>query len=124
MLVLLKRQTSAFVRWRLHFLADYPATVEVVRSVADNFSEEILDGLKPLDQEFLCYSHILTDLLFAYVDAHPEEFGKLPKPDDAPSLCCFSLGNTLAANCVLGPVAVSQCQKALLCIPGGYSLLR
>jgi hypothetical protein len=76
-------RTSAFVRWRLHFLVDYPQQWRLYAPVADNFSAEILDKLEPLDQEFFSYPHNLTDLLFAYVDAHPEEFGKLPKPDDA-----------------------------------------
>jgi len=43
----------------------------------------VLEKLEPLDQEFYSYPHNLTDLLFAYVSAHPEEFGALPKPDDA-----------------------------------------
>lgn len=65
------------------FPSGLPATVEAMRSVAVNFSEEILDKLEPLNQEFVSYPHNLTDLLFAYVNAHPEEFGKVPKPDDA-----------------------------------------
>ena len=48
-----------------------------------DFSDEILEKLEPLDQEFFAYPHNLTDLLFAYVSEHPEEFGILPKPDDA-----------------------------------------
>jgi hypothetical protein len=45
----------------------------------------VLERLEPLDldQEFYSYPHNLTDLLFAYLSAHPEEFGTLPKPDDA-----------------------------------------
>jgi len=35
------------------------------------------------DQEFFSYPHNLTDLLFRYVSALPEEFGPLAKPDDA-----------------------------------------
>ena len=65
------------------FPGGLPPTVEAIRSVADAFSEEVLGQLEPLDQEFLSYPHNLTDLLFAYVNALPEEFGKLPKPDDA-----------------------------------------
>jgi hypothetical protein len=65
------------------FPGGLPPTVEAIRSVAAEFSDEILDKLEPLDQEFFAYPHNLTDLLFEYVDAHPEEFGKLPKPDDA-----------------------------------------
>ena len=60
-----------------------PETVDSIRSAASAFSEEILEELEPIDQEFLSYPHNLTDLLFAYVKAHPDEFGTLPKPDDA-----------------------------------------
>jgi hypothetical protein len=65
------------------FPGGLPTTVEAIRSVADKFSEEILAELEPLDQEFFSYPHNLTDLLFAYVSARPEEFGPLAKPDDA-----------------------------------------
>jgi uncharacterized protein DUF4375 len=65
------------------FLDGLPQTVEAIRSIAGDFSEEILEKLEPLDQEFLSYPHNPTDLLFAYVNAHPEEFGALPTPDDA-----------------------------------------
>jgi hypothetical protein len=65
------------------FPAGLPSAVETVRTVASDFSDEILEKLEPLDQEFFAYPHNLTDLLFAYVSDHPEEFGTLPKPDDA-----------------------------------------
>ena len=58
-------------------------TVEVIRSSAADFPDELLKKLETLDQEFFAYPHNLTDLLFAYVSDHPEEFGALPKPDDA-----------------------------------------
>ena len=60
-----------------------PQTADSIRSAAGDFSEEILQGLESLDQEFFSYPHDLTGLLFAYVKAHPDEFGTLPKPDDA-----------------------------------------
>jgi len=62
--------------------AGLPRTPETIRSVAADFSDEILEKLEPLDQEFFAYPHSLTDLLFAYVSGHPEEFGELPKADD------------------------------------------
>ena len=65
------------------FPGGLPQAVEAVRSSAAEFSEDVLAKLEPLDQEFLSYPHNLTDLLFAYVTAHPGEFGTLPKPDDA-----------------------------------------
>jgi Domain of unknown function (DUF4375) len=57
--------------------------VEDIRSIAAEFSEDVLGKLEALDQEFFSYPHSLTNLLFAYVMGHPEEFGSLPKPDDA-----------------------------------------
>jgi hypothetical protein len=65
------------------FPSGLPTTVEAIRSVANDFSEEILAELEHLDQEFFAYPHNLTDLLFAYVSAHPDEFGTLLNPDDA-----------------------------------------
>jgi hypothetical protein len=60
-----------------------PPTAESISSLAADFSDEILESLESLDQEFFAYPHNLTELLFAYVSGHPEEFGILPKPDDA-----------------------------------------
>jgi hypothetical protein len=65
------------------FPAGLPKSEEAIRSAAADFSDEVLEKLEPLDQEFFSYPHNLTDLLFAYVSQHPEEFGILPKPDDA-----------------------------------------
>jgi hypothetical protein len=60
-----------------------PATKEGISSAAADFSDGVLEELEPLDQEFFAYPHDLTGLLFAYVSKYPEEFGPLPKPDDA-----------------------------------------
>jgi hypothetical protein len=60
------------------FPAGLPQTPEAVRTQAADFSDEILVKLESLDQEFFSYPHNLTDLLFAFVSAHPEEFGHLP----------------------------------------------
>ena len=59
-----------------------PQKPEAIRSIAANFTAEILDA-EPLDQEFMAYPHDLTELLFAFVSEYPNEFGTLPKPDDA-----------------------------------------
>jgi Domain of unknown function (DUF4375) len=64
------------------FPAGLPESTEAIRLAAIDFSDEVLEKLEPLDQEFFSYPHNLTDLLFAYVSQHPEEFGTLPKPDD------------------------------------------
>lgn len=58
------------------FPTGLPTTVESIRSVATDFSDEILAELEPLDQEFFSYPHNLTDLLFKYVSAHPEHTGE------------------------------------------------
>lgn len=55
-----------------------PPTAEIIRSVAADFSDEILEGLEPLDREFFAYPHNLTDLLFAYVSKHPKSLGHCP----------------------------------------------
>jgi hypothetical protein len=60
-----------------------PQAVEAIRSAAACFPDRVLAALEPLDQEFFSYPHNLTNLLFAYVSQHSEEFGPLPKPDDA-----------------------------------------
>jgi hypothetical protein len=54
---------------------------EAIRLAAANFSEEIRAKLDVLDQNFFKYPDNLTELLFVYVSAHPDEFGKLPLPD-------------------------------------------
>jgi hypothetical protein len=65
------------------FPGGLPPSTETIRLAAADFSDEVQAELEPLDQEFFSYPHDLTDLLFAYVSKHPEEFGQLPKPDDA-----------------------------------------
>ena len=65
------------------FPGGLPSRVEDIRAVARVFSDKILAKLEPLDQEFFSYPHSLTDLLFTYVNGHPEEFGTPTKPDGA-----------------------------------------
>jgi len=59
-----------------------PADAEEISSAANDFSEEIEEKLGELDAEFYQYPHSLTELLFAFVSKHPDEFGELPQPDD------------------------------------------
>lgn len=59
-----------------------PHTAEAIGSEAAELSQGIAEKLESLDTEFLSYPHNLTDLLFAYVKAHPEEFGAVPEPED------------------------------------------
>jgi hypothetical protein len=64
------------------FPAGLPSAPQAISMAAADFSDEVLKQLGTLDNEFFAYPHNLTDLLFAYVSEHPEEFGKLPKADD------------------------------------------
>jgi hypothetical protein len=58
-----------------------PSAPDEISSLAAEFSEETLVQLDALDAEFLGYPHDLTELLYAYVSAHPEEFGTVPLPN-------------------------------------------
>jgi hypothetical protein len=64
------------------FPAGLPPNPKAISTAAADFPDEVLEQLGALDNEFFAYPHNLTDLLFAYVSKHPEEFGKLPKADD------------------------------------------
>jgi len=61
------------------FPAGLPPTPEEISAAASDISDETLAKLGDLDAEFYAYPHDLTELLFAYVYAHPEEFGTLPQ---------------------------------------------
>jgi hypothetical protein len=65
------------------FPAGLPASEDAIRSAAGDFPDEVREKLEEVDQEFFSYPHDLTKLLFDYVSTHPEEFGVLPKPEDA-----------------------------------------
>jgi Domain of unknown function (DUF4375) len=65
------------------FPAGLPLDPDEISSAAGDFSDEVVDQLNALDGDFYKYPHNLTELLFAYVSKFPEEFGKLPQPDDA-----------------------------------------
>lgn len=60
-----------------------PLTSVATQQAVHDLSDELRDKLHSLDKEFYSYPHNLTTLLFEYVSAHPEEFGPVPKPDDA-----------------------------------------
>jgi hypothetical protein len=63
------------------FPAGLPPTRKAISTTAADISDEALEQLGMLDNEFFAYPHNLTDLLFAYVSKHPEEFGERPKAD-------------------------------------------
>jgi hypothetical protein len=60
-----------------------PATPDEISSSSAEFSDDLLAELDAIDREFLAYPDNLTDLLFAYVCRHPEEFGPVPNPSGA-----------------------------------------
>lgn len=55
-----------------------PADLGLIRAMAADFSEETEGRLRELDDQFYEYPDPLTELLYTYVSAHPEEFGELP----------------------------------------------
>jgi hypothetical protein len=59
-----------------------PMDPEAISSAVSNFSQDVQQALELLDDEFFRHPNDLTQLLFAFVSAHPEEFGKLPEADD------------------------------------------
>jgi len=64
------------------FPTGLPEKREDIAAAAADFSDEVIEALQPLTIESFEYPDNLTDLLFAYVSKHPEEFGELPKAED------------------------------------------
>jgi hypothetical protein len=60
------------------FPAGLPPDPAAIRSAASDVSDKTEDKLNALDNEFYRYPDNLTELLFAYVSKHPEEFGEQP----------------------------------------------
>ena len=54
-----------------------PADPDEISASAADFSDATKDSLYELDQEFYLYPNDLTELLFAFVSKHPEEFGSV-----------------------------------------------
>jgi hypothetical protein len=65
------------------FPAGVPSKTQSISDAANDFTDATLEKLEALDTEFMAYPDDLTDLLFAYVARHPDEFGELPQPDEA-----------------------------------------
>jgi hypothetical protein len=59
------------------FPVGLPSSPEAIRAEAESFAPGVEDALSQLDQEFYLYPNDLTELLYAYVSAHPDEFGSL-----------------------------------------------
>ncbi|TAL39760.1 MAG: DUF4375 domain-containing protein [Alphaproteobacteria bacterium] len=66
------------------FPGGLPASPEAISKAAEDFPDAVRAALFALDSEFCAYPHNLTDLLYAYVAAHPEEFGPAPEPGPDP----------------------------------------
>jgi hypothetical protein len=64
------------------FPAGLPISPDAISAAATEFSDEVMQNLGSLDNEFFAYPHNLTDSLFAFVSKHSEEFGELPRADD------------------------------------------
>jgi hypothetical protein len=54
-----------------------PSSPDEISSAATDLAPDVEEALSALDQEFFAYPHNLTDLLYAYVSAHPDDFGPL-----------------------------------------------
>ena len=54
-----------------------PADPDAISASAADFSDATRDALYELDKEFYLYPDDLTELLFAFVSKHPEEFGSV-----------------------------------------------
>jgi hypothetical protein len=66
------------------FPAGLPANPDDISLTAGSLPDDMLKEFELLAGEFMEYPHNLTDLLFAYVSKHPEEFGPVPDPTSAP----------------------------------------
>ncbi len=62
---------------RTAFPRELPSSPEAISAAAEDFPPDIEEALSHLDEEFFAYPHNLTELLFAYLSGHPDEFGLL-----------------------------------------------
>jgi hypothetical protein len=74
-------QCAAIVERALATVSDEPLPhdTEQRREFMDTLTDDVFDALNQLDQEFYAYPDQLTNLLYAFVTAHPEFFGR---PED------------------------------------------
>jgi Domain of unknown function (DUF4375) len=78
-------QTAAICREviAVAFQGGLPADPAAIEAAAEEVPDEVLEKLDALDQQFFLYPNPLTDLLFAFVAKHPEEFGEIPEIESA-----------------------------------------
>lgn len=82
-------QSAAIVEQALALVPpSLPADVDARWEIMDSLPESAADQLGVLDDQFFAYPDNLTELLFAFVAAHPEVFG--PIPESMPSPATFS----------------------------------
>jgi hypothetical protein len=62
------------------FPAGLPSSPEVISAAAAEFSDELMEKLGSLDNEFFAYPDNLTNLLFGFVSKHPEDLENCPRP--------------------------------------------
>src|SRR3984893_13565090 len=62
------------------FIERLPSSPDAISAAATEFSDEVMQNLGSLDNEFFAYFHNLTDLLFAFVSKHPKNLENYPKP--------------------------------------------
>jgi hypothetical protein len=56
----------------------FPEDQDARQAMLEGLNKETIDQLESLDAEFYAYPDDLTELLFEFVRAHPEEFGPTP----------------------------------------------
>lgn len=69
---------AAIVEKAISVIEPLPPTQEERFERLDDLAEEAEDMLNALDDEFYAYPDDLTELLFAHVASHPEDFGPVP----------------------------------------------
>jgi hypothetical protein len=74
-------QCAAIVERALSTVSEEPLPLDTEqrREFMDALCDDVSETLDQLDQEFYTYPEELTKLLFAYVNTHPEVFGR---PED------------------------------------------
>jgi hypothetical protein len=69
---------AAIVARAIDIIVPLPETEEERHEALDRLGEKGEEQLSALDGEFYEYPDDLTDMLYRYVEQHPEEFGSVP----------------------------------------------
>jgi hypothetical protein len=62
---------------KIAFPLGLPSSPVAISAAAENFAPDVENALDELSRDFFLYPNDLTELLYAYVSAHPDEFGSL-----------------------------------------------